>query len=372
MTFNFCAFRLRNIPTSTITTAANLPNLEHQTRSVHNPHLITTMAPKRKTATTDAVEEESAKRRFVESETAEPLSDIPAETPVAEEPQQEDADPVEPESASAPANSAAAKAAERQARFKALQARQNAGRKQNLKESQLESHRLSTDPNLLTALNRKRDIASHKLLKADTEADGEDFERKRAWDWTVDESEKWDKRMNKKSKHKEDTAFKDYTNEARKVYKRQMRDFKPDVAAYKKSKWEAMEKAAEKGQLELQETETGDLIAFDTDGNTWSIAEEDKPWDNKPDKEAVDRLVADLKKAEENRLKKRKDRLKASENDEGDVTYINVKVSIITPCLTLRAWANNFQNKQFNEKLKRFYDKYTGDIRESFERGTAI
>ena len=30
------------------------------------------------------------------------------------------------------------------------------------------------------------------------------------------------------------------------------------------------------------------------------------------------------------------------------------------------------QNKQFNEKLKRFYDKYTADIRESFERGTAI
>ncbi|QDS69591.1 hypothetical protein FKW77_008428 [Venturia effusa] len=316
------------------------------------------MAPKRKTDATDAVEEESVKRRFVESEDAQPLPDMPAETPTAEQRQQEGADPVEeqPESASAPApaNSAAAKAAERQARFKALQARQNAGRKQNLKESQLESHRLSTDPTLLTALNRKRDIAAHKLLKADTEADGEDFERKRAWDWTVDESEKWDKRMNKKSKHKEDTAFKDYTNEARKVYKRQMRDFKPDVAAYKKSKWEAMEKAAQKGQLELQETETGDLIAFDTDGNTWSMAEEDKPWDNKPDKEAVDRLVADLKKAEENRLKKRKERLKASENEDGDVTYINVK------------------NKQFNEKLKRFYDKYTGDIRESFERGTAI
>lgn len=299
------------------------------------------MAPKRKTATTDSVEEESAKRRFVESEDAEPLPDIPAEEPAAEDVERGDAEPVDSDSASAPTNSAAAKAAERQSRFKALQARQNAGRKQNLKESQLESHRLSTDPTLLTALNRKRDIASHKLLKADTEADGEDFERKRAWDWTVDESEKWDKRMNKKSKHKEDTAFKDYTNEARKVYKRQMRDFKPDVAAYKKSKWEAMEKAAEKGQLELQETETGDLIAFDTDGNTWSMAEEDKPWDNKPDKEAVDRLVADLKKAEENRLKKRKERLKASEDDGGDVTYINIKVSMAFQLLRiLRTYAN--------------------------------
>jgi pre-mRNA-splicing factor SYF2 len=299
------------------------------------------MAPsnKRKTATTDNVEEGSAKRRFVESETAEVLPDIPAEAPTSEESQGEESTPTVPETESTPAptDSAAAKAAERQARFKALQARQNAGRKQNLKESQLESHRLSTDPNLLTALNRKRDIASHKLLKADTEAEGGDFERKRAWDWTVDESEKWDKRMNKKEKHREDVAFKDYTQEARKVYKRQMRDFKPDVAAYKKTKWEAMERAAGKGQLELQETETGDLIAFDTDGNIWSMAEEDTPRDNKPDKEAVDRLVADLKKAEENRLKKRRERSKANEDDGGDVTYINVKVSMIVLLLLFRA-----------------------------------
>jgi pre-mRNA-splicing factor SYF2 len=296
------------------------------------------MAPssKRKTASADDVQEGSAKRRFVESETAEVLPDIPAEALSTDEPQEEESAQADQQSDSTPtpADSAATKAAERQARFKALQARQNAGRKQNLKESQLESHRLSTDPNLLNSLNRKRDVASHKLLKADTEAEGGDFERKRAWDWTVDESEKWDKRMNKKDKHRDDVAFKDYTQEARKVYKRQMRDFKPDVAAYKKSKWEAMERAAGKGQLELQETETGDLIAFDTDGNIWSMAEEDTPRDNKPDKEAVDRLVADLKKAEENRMKKRRERLKANEDDGGDVTYINVKVRIIvTPLL---------------------------------------
>jgi pre-mRNA-splicing factor SYF2 len=63
-------------------------------------------------------------------------------------------------------------------------------------------------------------------------------------------------------------------------------------------------------------------------------------------------LVADLQRAEEARLKKRKDRMK--DQDDGDITYINLK------------------NKQFNEKLKRFYDKYTADIRDSFERGTAV
>jgi pre-mRNA-splicing factor SYF2 len=63
--------------------------------------------------------------------------------------------------------------------------------------------------------------------------------------------------------------------------------------------------------------------------------------------------VADLQRAEEQRLKKRKERM-AQNGDDGDVTYINEK------------------NKQFNQKLSRFYNKYTAEIRDSFERGTMI
>jgi pre-mRNA-splicing factor SYF2 len=102
---------------------------------------------------------------------------------------------------------------DRLTRFKALQARavsyplktsqaaithtslQKKGAERNLKEAAAESQRLATDPNLLSSISRKHAVASHKLLKADTEAAGEDFERKRAWDWTIEESEKWDKRM---------------------------------------------------------------------------------------------------------------------------------------------------------------------------------
>lgn len=32
----------------------------------------------------------------------------------------------------------------------------------------------------------------------------------------------------------------------------------------------------------------------------------------------------------------------------------------------------NEKNKQFNQKLSRHYDKYTKDIRDAFERGTAL
>ncbi|EAU39407.1 conserved hypothetical protein [Aspergillus terreus NIH2624] len=246
---------------------------------------------------------------------------------------------------------AASKARQRQERFKALQARAKSAAERNLKETAAETQRLATDPGLLNSLSRKHAFASHNLLKADTEAAGEDFERKRAWDWTVDESEKWDKRMEKKQRHRDDVAFQDYTQDARKVYKRQLREMKPDLDNYEKEKMAAIERAAANGDLEIVETNDGEMIAVDKNGSFYSTADSVGFTENKPDRAAVDKLVADLRKAEEVRLKKRRDR---RGDDDGDVTYINEK------------------NKQFNQKLARFYNKYTTEIRDSFERGTMI
>ncbi|SLM41099.1 pre-mrna-splicing factor syf2 [Lasallia pustulata] len=250
------------------------------------------------------------------------------------------------------ASDTADKNRERQDRFKALQARAKKSAERNLKEAAAESHRLATDPTLLSSLSRKQAFASHKLLKADTAAAGEDFERKRAWDWTIEESEKWDKRMGKKERHREDVAFQDYSQDSRKVYKRQLRDMKPDVEAYEKCKMEAVQKAAVSGALEIVETDDGELVAVDRNGTFYSTMDSTDFVENRPDRAAVERLVTDLRKAEESRLRKRRDRGKGEE--EGDVTYINDK------------------NKQFNQKLARFYNKYTAEIRDSFERGTMI
>ncbi|KAI0013701.1 SYF2-domain-containing protein [Xylariaceae sp. FL0662B] len=266
--------------------------------------------------------------------------------------------PIEPISekeieASNPPSNAADKAKERMARFRALQARAKTSSDQNLQEATKESHRLATDPSALTALNRRRDIASYKLMKAETEDAGDDFERKRAWDWTVDESERWDRRVKKKAAHRDNNTFQDYTAESNKVYKRQIRDLAPDLERYEKDKMAAIEKAAASGGLEIIETENGELIAVDKDGSFYSTADSTSFVENKPDKAAVDRLVSDLKKAEETRLRKRRERM-AQNGDDGDITYINEK------------------NKQFNQKLSRFYNKYTAEIRDSFERGTMI
>ncbi len=129
--------------------------------------------------------------------------------------------------------------------------------------------------------------------------------------------------MEKKEKHREDVAFQDYRQDSRKIYKRQLREMKPDMEGYEKEKAAAVQKAALSGGLEIVETEDGELVAVDKNGTFYSTADSTDFVENKPDRAAVDRLVSDLRKAEEVRLKKRRDRGKGDE--EGDVTYINDK-----------------------------------------------
>jgi pre-mRNA-splicing factor SYF2 len=314
------------------------------------------MPPAKRRKTAPAKKAKAVPEKQVEEEA------MPTPEPAPE--QTADKEPSPPPAATEEASSSAAPAAapaptttaqDRLAKFRALQARAKASSNQNLKEATKESQRRATDPSQLTALNRKHAIASHKLLKADTEEAGEDFERKRAWDWTIEESERWDKRVRKRDSHRDDTAFRDYARESEKAYKRQLRNMgNPDLERYTREKMAAIEKAAAAGTLEIVETEDGEMVAVDTDGTFFSTADSTAFAQHKPEKAAVDRLVDDLRKAEAAALKKRRERMAKNGEDAGDVTYINEK------------------NKQFNQKLARFYDKYTAEIRDSFERGTMV
>lgn len=284
-----------------------------------------------------------------------PSEEVSPPAPADEQPSTQDAP--EPPATAAPAASASS-IQDRMARFRALQTRAKSSSASNLSAAQTEAHRLANDPAQLAAIQRKSAVATNKLLKADIEDDGGDFERKRAWDWTVDESEKWDRRVAKKERHRDDNAFSDYGREANKIYKRQLRNLgDPDLERYTRDKMRAIDEAAARGTLELVETEDGEMVAVDKDGTFYGGSGGGDALagfaDSKPDKKAVDRLVGELKKAEEVANKKRRER-QARNGDDADVTYINDK------------------NKQFNQKLSRFYNKYTAEIRDSFERGTMI
>lgn len=249
--------------------------------------------------------------------------------------------------APAPTDAKAALAA-RMARFKALQTAKETGRKhteREVRDAEDRSQRLAQ----LSKLGAANEKASYKLLKTDDP----DFERKRNWDYTVEESESWDKRQAKKARARDGNAFADYQAEANRVYKRQVKQLgSVDLEEYARAKGERLQAQVQSGLLQLVETDDGDVFTIDKMGRINTPVEEGYSHDHKPSKEAVDRLVNDLDKSEAARMKARAAR--GMKEDDGDVTYINQK------------------NKQFNEKLARFYNRYTTEIRENFERGTAI
>uniref|UniRef100_A0A673JV61 Pre-mRNA-splicing factor SYF2 n=1 Tax=Sinocyclocheilus rhinocerous TaxID=307959 RepID=A0A673JV61_9TELE len=70
-----------------------------------------------------------------------------------------------------------------------------------------------------------------------------------------------------------------------------------------------------------------------------------------PSKESVDRMVDDVEKQIEKRSKYSRRR---AYNDDADIDYINER------------------NAKFNKKAERFYGKYTAEIKQNLERGTAV
>ena len=70
-----------------------------------------------------------------------------------------------------------------------------------------------------------------------------------------------------------------------------------------------------------------------------------------PSTEEIDKMVTDLEKQIEKRDKYSRRR---PYNDDADIDYINER------------------NAKFNKKAERFYGKYTAEIKQNLERGTAV
>jgi pre-mRNA-splicing factor SYF2 len=257
---------------------------------------------------------ESSKRRFTEATTTEdtaPSQDNDTTSSAA------------PTPTSTTDSTTPASQSDRLARFAALRNRNKSSRDDNRNATTLEVSRASADPGALASLSRRKERATEKLLHAQTLEDGEDWDRKRAWDWTAEESAAWDKKQAKKKAHRDNVAFQDFGQDANKIYKRQVKDMAPDVSNYEAEKMAAVERAAQSGGLEIVETEDGELIAVDKDGSFYSTKDSTDFVGNKPAKEKIDKLVGEIQKAEEVRLKKRKER--SGKEEDGDVTYINDK-----------------------------------------------
>ncbi|KDQ56658.1 hypothetical protein JAAARDRAFT_131924 [Jaapia argillacea MUCL 33604] len=213
-------------------------------------------------------------------------------------------------------------------------------------------------------LDRQRKLAETLRLKADAEERGEDVERQKNWEYTIEENDEWEKKKARKAR-RADFQFHDDAHAARRKYKKDLDFLKPDLATYNKQKEMALGLApgtltasgSSSSSTEVSLTHSCDQLVPTShqqqlaaenlyrDANSMLYA------DNTPSEEAIDRVVSKLNQDID---KKRKFSRKRANEDEGDITYINER------------------NRVFNKKIARFYDKYTAEIRASFERGTAL
>ncbi|PCH37499.1 SYF2-domain-containing protein [Wolfiporia cocos MD-104 SS10] len=255
---------------------------------------------------------------------------------------------------------------ERKAKMEKLRNKLHESHLANRKSVVEESAKAKTTVREAARLERQRKLAETLRLKADAEERGEDVERRKNWEWTIEENDDWEKKKARKARRAE-FEFHNDADAARRRYKKDLDHIKPDLVAYNKQKELAMGLAP--GTLVMPGTSSSALNVFDPKaGSSMQIAPISEQQrlaaehlyrdansllyaDNKPSEEAIDRVVGKINRDID---KKSKFSRKRHNEEEGDITYINER------------------NRVFNKKIARYYDKYTTEIRASFERGTAL
>ncbi|KAI5990296.1 SYF2-domain-containing protein [Pisolithus orientalis] len=268
---------------------------------------------------------------------------------------------------------------DRKARLDKLRAKMRTSTKANRQSLIEESARAKLTVRDMARLERQKKLAEMLRTQAEAEGRGEDIERSKNWEWTIEENEKWEKKLARKARRADFEFhgaslvgyFKQLTDDAHAAHRRYKKDLdfiKPNLEAYNKQREQALGLTAGVLSESGSSTPSGSsnaLTTFDPSGGRMVPTTEQRMavdafyrdantllyGDNKPSEEAVDRLISKLNHDVD---KKAKFSRKRHNEDEGDITYINER------------------NRVFNKKIARYYDKYTAEIRASFERGTAL
>ena len=174
---------------------------------------------------------------------------------------------------------------------------------------------------------KKKEMADKKLKEEEErELLGTEYDRTKFLDIQADEAFRWERKQEKKKNM--DTGFSSYEAATARQYDRLTKALEPDMEHYNKLK-----------------EQVGDDIFY---ANSNTITTGSVP---KDDPKMVDKLVQDLEKQKEKRSKYSRRR---TYDPDADVDFINER------------------NSKFNKKLERFYGKYTQDIKDDLERGTAL
>ena len=214
---------------------------------------------------------------------------------------------------------------ERLKKLRELHLRRNEARKLNHQEVVEEDRRNKLPANFEAKQKRLEWELSEAKARKEAEDNGEDYDRLRLLEASADDLERLERKRSRKQNP--DTGFADFQQAQYRQYQRLTRQLKPSMEEYEK-----------------QKSELGDSVY--ATANTLLTEQS-----SKPSEEAVDRMVDDLEKQAAKRAKFSRRR---EFRQDADVDYINER------------------NRKFNVKAGRFYDKYTSEIKQNLERGTAI
>lgn len=230
-------------------------------------------------------------------------------------------------------------------KMRALRKRMAESAQANRKDLITETNLQRTSAKNAAKLERKRKQLEAMGEKTEALETGEDLERKKAWEYSIEDNEKWDKKVARKGR-RADFSFTDYDDIARRKYKKDMDIFKPDHKSYNDQR-----KAAKGPSSALIASTSSSAAALAAAEDLYRDANSFVYADHKPSEDAIDRVIGKINMDIDKRSKKSRIR---KDEDEGDITYINER------------------NRMFNKKLDRFYSNQTKEIRDNFERGTAL
>ncbi|VDM99381.1 unnamed protein product [Thelazia callipaeda] len=209
-------------------------------------------------------------------------------------------------------------------KFKILHQKRQESRKLNYEQVVEEDHRSKLPKNY--ELKRKRqewELEELEMRKA-AEERGEDYDRLQALKAQANLVERKDMAKRKKNP---DRGFSDYEAMTLRQYQRLSGNIKPDMKTYEKMR---------------------EVVGADEfyPGADTLISGTHYPTDT-----ALNKLAEDIKAQEKKRDQYHRRRMF---DPDAPIDYINER------------------NRKFNQKLDRFYDKYTEDLKSDLERGTAI
>lgn len=202
----------------------------------------------------------------------------------------------------------------------------------NFKEVLEENEKSKRPPNWELKVERDRKLLVEEEEKLKAEKSGQDYYLKKSLDVQADELEKWEKF--RASKKRRDPGFIDFEAATKRQYDRltrQMSKSSDDKSTGSKN-----------NQGEILPTSSASAQQVNPSTSTSGVIDTE---------EGAERLAQSVKEQIEIRNKRSRRR---RFDDDADVDYINER------------------NMRYNKKLERFYGDHTAEIKQNFERGTAL